>query len=243
MSSLNGKVYLMTGADGGMGSELAPALYAQGANLILHGQEQDRLEALAQRHAWDRARVSLHAHEVTDAAAVSAAVDRGIGYFGRLDGLINLAGINRFGGIELCSEEEWDAVMSTNVKGMFLTTRAAMPTLKNAGCGTVINMSSIWGIRGNGRMMAYSTSKHAVEGFTQSLRSEVAPWGVKVSSLIVGIVDNGFRKGMGGHVTFTEEQCQKMLRSSDVVPPILYILTSAPQALPSTITLEAWLLQ
>jgi NAD(P)-dependent dehydrogenase (short-subunit alcohol dehydrogenase family) len=243
MMKFDGKVVMMTGADGGIGTALSKTLYDAGATLILHGQELPRLESLAKAGAWDEARYSLDAHDVTDAGAVRAAVDKALTRFGKIDALINMAGINRFGGVLHCSEEEWDAVMTTNVKGYFLTTQAVAPAMKTAGQGQILNISSIWGIRGNARMMAYSTSKHAVEGFTASLRAEVAPWGVKVSSLIVGIVDNNFRAGMGGQVVFTPEQCARMLESEDVVEAIVYVLGASPKALPSSLTLEAWLLQ
>lgn len=243
MTSLKDQVVLMTGGDGGIADALSKAIYAEGATLILHGHDEEKLRGRAREAGWDKDRYSLHAHDVTDSAAVERAVAQAVERFGKIDGLINLAGINRFGGIMHCSENEWDAVMSTNVKGYFLTTRAVVPHMKSAGSGTIINMSSIWGVRGNPRMMAYSTSKHAVEGFTHSLRSEVSQWGIKVSSLILGIIDNGFRNAMSDHVTFTDEQCQRMLKNEDVVAPVLYILGSSPQALPSSVTVEAWLLQ
>lgn len=243
MTDLNGKVALLTGAGGGIGGALADALYAQGAFLILHSDDAAALAARVRDAGWDEARFELSGHDVRDSAAVEGAVGRGITRFGRIDFLINIAGINRFGGILTCTEEEWDAVASTNVKGYFLTARAIVPHMKEAGSGAIINMSSVWGVRGNPRMMAYSASKHAVEGFTKSLREEVAPWGIKVSSLVVGIVDTAFRDAMRDHVRFSDEQCQRMLTPQDVVDSLLYVLRSSPRALPSSITLEAWLIQ
>ncbi|MDA8231336.1 MAG: SDR family oxidoreductase [Magnetospirillum sp.] len=243
MARLDGKVVLLTGADGGIGGPLSRAIYAEGACLMLHGLDAEALRATAREAGWDEDRYIVHAHDVRDGTATQAAVSQGISRFGRIDALINLAGINRFGGILRCSEEEWDAVMAINVKGYFLTTRAVVPHMKTAGSGTIVNMSSIWGVRGNSRMMAYSTSKHAVEGFTKSLRAEVASWGIKVSSLIVGIVDNSFRDAMRDHVAFTDDECERMLRSEDIVEPVIYMLETPPQALASSITLEAWLLQ
>lgn len=91
--------------------------------------------------------------------------------------------------------------------------------------------------------MAYATSKHAVEGFTASLRADVASRGIKVSSLIVGIADTPFREAMKEHVTFTEGQCALMLQPSDIVAAVNYMLSTSPNALVSSLTLEAWLLQ
>lgn len=243
MNRLDGKVVLMTGADGGIGSALARSLGADGAQLVLHGEDPVRLDALATDIGGDPSRHMLDAHDVTNERAVTRAVQAAIDRFGQIDILINLAGINRFGGILRCTADEWDAVQSTNVKGYFLTTRAVVPAMKAAGHGSILNMSSVWGVRGNARMMAYSTSKHAVEGFTASLRQEVAPWGIKVSSLVVGIVDTPFRDAMKDHVTFTAEQCANMLKACDVVDAIRYMLDTSNRALPSSLTLEAWLVQ
>ncbi len=243
MNNFEGKVVLLTGADGGIGTALSKTLYAQGASLILHAKENERLQTTVSEFGWDHARYTLHGHDVSDSKAVEAAVSKGFDRFGRIDFLINIAGINRFGGILKCSEEEWDAIHATNVKGLFLTSRAVVPYMKSAGVGSIINISSVWGIRGSAKMMAYSTSKHAVEGFTKSLLAEVAPWGIKVSSLIVGIVDNAFRDAMRDYVTFTPEQCNRMLTHEDVVEPVIYMMRSSPRALPSSVTLEAWLLQ
>ena len=243
MADLDGKIIAMTGADGGIGAAASAAFYARGASLILQGGDQARLARLAEDAEWDEARVLLQAHDVADRGAVEAAATGALARFGRIDALINIAGINRFGGLTHCSEADWDAVMATNVKGYFLTARALVPAMTAAGQGTIVNMSSVWGIRGNARMMAYSTSKHAVEGFTASLRAELGPCGIKVASLVVGIVDTPFREAMKDHVTFTPQQCTLMLQPADVVDALLYMLSTTPNALPSSLTLEAWRVQ
>ncbi|PTW62025.1 3alpha(or 20beta)-hydroxysteroid dehydrogenase/3-oxoacyl-[acyl-carrier protein] reductase [Breoghania corrubedonensis] len=243
MSELSGKIVLITGAGGGIGAALSQCLYDEGASLVLQSADLEGLRAKAAKGGWDDARILLQAHDVTDGKAVEAAASEALARFGRIDMLVNLAGINRFGGVLTCPEEEWDRVMSTNVKGYFLAARAVVPAMKEAGAGCIVNVSSIWGVRGNAKMMAYSTSKHAVEGFTASLRADVASSGIKVSSLIVGIVDTPFREAMKDHVTFTDEQCAIMLQPVDVVAALRYMLSTSPNALVSSLTLEAWRLQ
>ena len=90
-------------------------------------------------------------------------------------------------------------------------------------------------------MTAYATSKHAVEGFTKSLRKDVGPKGIKVTSLILDIVDTDFRRLMVANVNFNEQQRKCMLAASDVADAVAYVLAASPRSLPSTITLDAWL--
>lgn len=240
---MNGKVVMMTGAGGGFGAALAPYLYEAGASLVLQSADLARLQEQAKAAGWQEDRVLLQAHDVTDRAAVAAAGAEALARFGKIDVLLNLAGINRFGGILSTDEDDWDEVMRVNVTGYFLSTRAVIPAMLEAGAGCILNMSSVWGVRGNPRMMAYATSKHAIEGFTASLRAEVASQGIKVLSLIVGIADTPFREAMKDHVTFTDEQCALMLQPSDIVTAIGYMLSTSPNALASSLTLEAWRMQ
>jgi NADP-dependent 3-hydroxy acid dehydrogenase YdfG len=234
---------MITGAGGGFGAALAPCLYNAGANLVLQNARIEPLQAQAQSEGWARNRILLQAHHVTDRVAVASAAATAIERFKNIDVLINLAGINRFGGILTTREDDWDEIMDVNVTGYYLSARAVIATMLKSGSGCILNMSSVWGQRGNPTMMAYAASKHAVEGLTASLRAEVASHGIKVSSLIVGIADTAFREAMKEHVSFTEQQCALMLQPSDIVAAVNYMLSTSPNALVSSLTLEAWRLQ
>jgi len=241
--SVSGKIVMMTGAGGGFGAALAPCLYNAGANLVLQNANIEPLQAQAESEGWMQDRILLQAHHVTDRPAVTNAAAAAIARFKKIDVLINLAGINRYGGILTTREDDWDEIMNVNVTGYYLSARAVIAAMLEAGSGCILNMSSVWGQRGNPKMMAYAASKHAVEGLTASLRAEVASQGIKVSSLIVGIADTPFREAMKEHVTFSEQQRALMLQPSDIVAAVNYMLSASPNALVSSLTLEAWRLQ
>jgi NAD(P)-dependent dehydrogenase (short-subunit alcohol dehydrogenase family) len=179
--------------------------------------------------------------DVRDRRSIEPAVARAIERFGRIDYLVNVAGVNVFGGIERCTEDEWDEVLDVNLKGYFLMTKAVYPHMVAAGGGAIVNISSIWGQRGNSKMMAYAVSKHGVEGFTHSLAEEARAHGIKVTSLVVDKVDSAFRERMVGMMDFTDEQKARMLTPADVADACQYVLGSSVRVLPSSIQLDAWL--
>jgi 3-oxoacyl-[acyl-carrier protein] reductase len=238
MSQHKGKVALITGADRGIGHALAQRLSREGAKLVLHSNNEESLLREASPPGTEVLRAVL---DVRDRAAIERSVARAVERFGRIDYLLNVAGINVFGGVERCSEEEWDEVIDTNLKGYFLMAKAVFPHMKSGGGGTIVNLSSIWGRRGTAAFLAYSVSKHGVEGLTRSLAEEGRPHGIKVSSIVLDKVDTLFRERMVGQLDFDEEQKARMLSVDDVVDACLYVLGSSPRALPAAVELDAWL--
>jgi NAD(P)-dependent dehydrogenase (short-subunit alcohol dehydrogenase family) len=241
--SFTDKVALITGADGGIGAALAARLADGGARLVLHSADADGLAKLVAEHGWAADRVLTSAHDVTDAAAVGAAVAAAVERFGRIDYLLNVAGVAYFGGILNTDAEMWRRTLDINLTGYFLTARAVLPHMKEAGDGFVVNMSSIWGRRAAapGAMLAYSVSTWGVEGLTKSLAAEARPWGVRVSSLVLDKVDTAFRNNMIPHVgDFTPEQLGRMLSAEDVADATVAVLTSSRRAHAATIELDAW---
>jgi 3-oxoacyl-[acyl-carrier protein] reductase len=242
MSGHVGKVALVTGADRGIGYAISRRLWTEGARLILHSNNEDGLMRNAAAEDQGRERDVLRTVlDIRDRPSIERAVGRAVERFGRIDYLVNVAGINVFGGIERCTEDEWDEVLDVNLKGYFLMARAVYPHMIAGGGGSIVNVSSIWGHRGNPKMMAYAVSKHGVEGFTRSLAEEARLHGIKVTSLVVDKVDSAFRERMTGLMDFTEEQKARMLQPEDVADACLYALESSARALPSSIQLDAWL--
>lgn len=141
--NLNRKVVMMTGAGGGFGAALAPYLYNAGATLVLQNANIEPLQTQAEVEGWEQSRVLLQAHNVTDRVAVAAAAATAIERFGKIDVLINLAGVNRFGGILTTIEDDWDEIMNINVTGYYLTTRAVIAAMLETGSGCILNMSSV----------------------------------------------------------------------------------------------------
>lgn len=237
------RVTLITGADRGIGLALAHRLAARGHRLVLHSNNEAGLQKAVADAGWPAEDLLIAAHDVGDEAAVSASVTAAVERFGKIDDLLNVAGVAYYGGILDTPVETWERTLRTNLTGYFLMARAVLPHMREAGQGVIVNMSSIWGTRGAppGAMLAYAVSKFGIEGLTKCLIEEAKPWGVKVSSIVLDKVDTEFREHMAPHIDYTPEQRARMITADDVVDTTVMILDSSPRVLPSTVTLDAWL--
>ena len=195
---LDGSVSIVTGARGVIGRGIATELAAAGSDLVLQTEHDGnratevadpaRTQALVEEIA-DMGRQALPVNcDVADPDQVMAMVDETVETFGRLDVLVNNAGIVKVSRVEEMSEAEWDQVMDVNVKGMFLCSRAAIPHLRDA-TGTIINNGSIASFGGAAGLAHYCASKHAVIGLTKALALELAADDVTVNAICPGIVD------------------------------------------------------
>ena len=205
MYNLNGKVALVTGAGGknGIGRAIATRLAKEGADVAVnditeHPYAADQADwqglpdVVREIEAMGQSAISVVA-DVTDAKQVREMVDQTVAHFGKIDILVNnagtIAGKDRVPVVDL-AEEDWDRVQGVNVKGVFLCSQAVARHLIAQGTGgKIINMSSVTGKRGSARFAAYSASKFAVIGFTQSLAHELAPYQVNVNAICPGLVD------------------------------------------------------
>lgn len=179
--TLNGKVALVTGASSGIGEAAALALAAAGAKVAVSGRRKERLDDLVKRiEAAGGVGLALPG-DVSVEADATASVEDTIAKFGRLDILVNSAGVNEAGGIESLPIEQWRRVIDINLMGTIYTCRAAFPHMKAQGAGDIVNISSTAGRRSGWRFASYSTSKFGLTGFTESLRQECGPVGVRVS--------------------------------------------------------------
>lgn len=205
MYNLTGKVALVTGAGGkyGIGRAIATRLAKEGADVAVNDMTEHPYAAdqpdwhglpavVREIEAMGQRALSVVA-DVTDAEQVKGMVDQTVAHFGKIDILVNnagtIAGKDRVPVVDL-AEEDWDRVQRVNVKGVFLCSQAVARHLIDQGTGgKIINMSSVTGKRGSARFAAYSASKFAVIGFTQSLASELAPYQVNVNAICPGLVD------------------------------------------------------
>ncbi|NUS45398.1 MAG: glucose 1-dehydrogenase [Mycobacteriaceae bacterium] len=182
MGQLDGKVALITGAARGMGAAHARRFVAEGARVVLGDVLDDEGAALADELGSDA--VYLH-HDVTSAddwSAAVAAADR----FGRLDVVVNNAGILRFSPIAEMSLADFTTVMTVNVTGAWLGIKTAAPVLSATGGGSIVNVSSVEGFVGAAGLSAYSASKFALRGVTKSAARELGPAGIRVNSIHPG---------------------------------------------------------
>lgn len=183
---LAGRSVLVTGAAGGIGRAAAIACAAEGASVTGLDLDERGLADL-QRHLGPGGLEPAVA-DVTSADGAAAAVASALSRHGRLDVLVNAAGISTMALAVDLTEDDWDRTMAVNAKGVFLMTRAALPSMTDRGAGSVVNIASAAGKRGSRMFSHYSASKFAVVGFTQSVALEVAAAGVRVNSVCPGLI-------------------------------------------------------
>ena len=185
---LEGKVALISGGARGMGATEARMFAQEGARVVIGDileEEGRQTEAAINESGGECVFVRL---DVTDESAWESAVATTVDRFGKLDILVNNAGIGIVNTVENTSSEEWDLVMDINAKGVFLGTKAAIPAMRDAGGGSVVNISSIAGITG-GRTSSYAASKGAVRLLTKSTAIQYAREGIRCNSVHPGVID------------------------------------------------------
>lgn len=183
MQSLQNKTALITGGERGIGRATAIALAKEGVHIGLIGRTAANLEKAAEELKAFGVKVSVAAADVKDLTAVERAVQSVKGELGQIDILINNAGIGGFAGFLEQSPEEWENIVQVNLMGVYNVTRAVLPEMIERKAGDIINISSTAGQRGAAGTSAYSASKFAVLGLTESLMQEVRKHNIRVSAL------------------------------------------------------------
>ena len=184
-----GKVALVTGASRGIGRAIALALAAEGADVAVNyaGSEAAAKEVAAEIEAMGRKAFAIQA-DIASTEASTAMVDAVVKEFGRDDVLVNNAGITRDGLLMRMKEEDWDAVITTNLKGVFNCTKAAIKYMMKQKSGNIVNISSIVGVMGNAGQANYCAAKAGVIGFTKATAKEVAARGIRVNAIAPGFI-------------------------------------------------------
>lgn len=185
MTDLAGRVCLVTGGARGIGEAYARALHEAGARVVIADILEDAGRALV-AELGDRALfVPL---DVTDEGQWTAAVDAAAQAFGAIDVLVNNAGIANAAPIEHLTTEKWNAVIAVNLTGTFFGCRAVVPIMKAQGRGSIINISSVEGMRGSPGLHGYTAAKYGVRGLSASLAVELGPHGIRVNSVHPGFI-------------------------------------------------------
>jgi 3-oxoacyl-[acyl-carrier protein] reductase len=185
---LEGRVTLITGASQGIGEAIAHALAAQGAELALVDIQPDKLEAVAENIRRDGGKAASYVADVSRPDQVSGVVEDAIQAHRKIDHVVNNAGITRDNLLMRMSEEEWDAVLTVNLKGTFSVSKALIRHMMKNRYGRIVNISSVVGVMGNAGQTNYSASKAGVIGFTKSLAREVASRGITVNAVAPGFI-------------------------------------------------------
>lgn len=226
-SALRRKVALVTGGNRGIGLAIARALVAEGCNVLITARDESTLKRAAREMGRNRGQAISLVCDVGDPQAVQKMLAAFEDRFGRLDILVNNAGIAHANlSVAKLPVESWKEVIATNLTGMFLVTRAALP-LMNRG-GAIVNNLSIAASRVFAGSAAYSASKHGALGFTNTLREELRERGIRVIALFPGATDTGIWKTL-----WPDAPRKKMMSATTVAQAVVCALT-----LPQEGTLE-----
>ncbi len=189
MKLLEGKVALITGATRGIGRAIATKFAEQGANIVFtYRQKNGTAEEVENCIGALGVKCKGYAADAADYAATEEIVKQVVADFGRIDILVNNAGITKDGLLMRMNEEQWDAVITTNLKSVFNFTRAVVPVMAKQRCGSIINMSSVVGVSGNAGQCNYSASKAGLIGFAKSVAKEMGPRGIRANCIAPGFI-------------------------------------------------------
>ena len=190
MKLLDGKTALVTGATRGIGRAIAVKFAQEGANVAFtYRQINNNAEELIKEIESLGVKCKGYAADAADFTATDAVVKEILADFGRIDILVNNAGITKDGLIMRMTEEQWDAVITTNLKSAFNFTRAVVPAMAKQRGGSIINMSSVVGENGNAGQCNYSASKAGLIGLAKSIAKEMGPRGIRANCIAPGFID------------------------------------------------------
>jgi len=185
---LTDKVAIITGASRGIGRSIAVALAGQGAKVVASARNAEALERLVEAIRAEGGAAIAVAGDVALERDANNLIDRAVNAFGRVDILVNNAGITRDGLLLRMKNEDWDAVLDTNLKGSFLCIRAAAKIMSKQRSGRIINISSVVGEMGNAGQVNYCASKAGLLGLTKSVARELARRNVTVNAITPGFI-------------------------------------------------------
>ena len=195
--SLEGRTAIVTGAGRGIGRAIAETLARQGCQLVLAARDQVSIEQAAREISQSCGTLAVAVPtDVTDPESVKNMVDRAVQEFGRVDILVNNAGVTRDNLIMRMSEDDWDTVIQTNLKGAFNCCKAVIRGMLKQRYGRIINITSVSGLAGQAGQTNYSASKAGLIGLTKALAREVATRGITVNAVAPGLVPTALTQDM-----------------------------------------------
>jgi 3-oxoacyl-[acyl-carrier protein] reductase len=225
---LSGKIAIVTGASAGIGQASARALAAEGAQVVITARRSERLEALAAEINAMGTTAHIVAGDAREEETAVRAVKTAVDAAGRLDILINNAGMGIYKNLVDTSAEDYDRMITTNVRSTFLFSRYAAPQMIKQGEGTILMISSMAGKYGFAGEAVYCATKFAQVGFAQALDRELRPSGIKVGVICPGGVKTEFAIGTGR--TEAGVATSGMLESEDVAAAVLLACTQSKDA-------------
>lgn len=189
MSALDGTVAVVTGGSRGIGAAIATLLAERGAAVVVSGRDEDRLKTAVKALESDGRRVLGVVADVARREDAERLVEAAREQFGRLDVLVNNAGITRDALLVRMKDDDWDRVMETNLRGAFLMTRAAGRVMMRQRSGRIVNITSTAGVMGNPGQANYSAAKAGLIGLTKATARELAHWKILVNAVAPGLIE------------------------------------------------------
>jgi NADP-dependent 3-hydroxy acid dehydrogenase YdfG len=232
--NLQDKVAVVTGASSGIGEAFSRALAQKGATVFGLARSQDKLEAL-RSDLGD----AFHpvACDVRDAGAVKSAFEQVAEKAGRIDALVNNAGLGRFGPVEDLSDDDWNVQMDTNLTGLFYCTREAVPHMKRQNAesgfgGHIVNIASVAALLGNPKIGAYNATKFGVRGLSEAWMKELRGDGIKVTCVYPGSIETNFFEQAGVSIT------SQPMQAEDIAGTVVHVLEAPDNYLISEVVMR-----
>ncbi len=230
MALLEGRVSLVTGASRGIGRAIAAAFAAEGAHVVLAARDAAKLaEAVAEIQAKGGKAEAL-ALDVSDRASVEAGFAQVVAAHGRIDHLVNNAGVTRDNLLLRMKDEEWRQVLDTNLTGAFLCTQAVLKPMLKQKSGRIVTITSVVGLGGNAGQANYAASKAGVIGFTKSVAREVASRGITANAIAPGFIETDMTAAMSEkarEAVFAAIPLGRVGRPEDVAGAALFLVSDA----------------
>ncbi len=229
MAELSGKAVAITGASSGIGEATALTLAKAGASVALGARRKDRINALAARIENEGGTAVALEVDVSDEAAARGFIEGAHERLGRLDTLVNNAGVMLLGPVEQADSEDWRTMVNVNLLGLMYCTHAALPIMLGQERGDIVNISSVAGRFARAGNAVYAATKFGVGAFSEGLRNEVTERGVRVTLIEPGFVDTELQGHNTGEVLETleamREHLRDPLRAQDIANGILYAVS------------------
>ncbi|NOX87975.1 MAG: SDR family NAD(P)-dependent oxidoreductase [Calditrichaeota bacterium] len=229
------KVAVVTGGNKGIGKAIAVKLAAEGANLAIIGRDGQSLDSAAGELRSTGREVMTFQGDLTDDRIVEAFVKEAVGHFGRIDILINNAGVGYFAPVAELPVEQWDAMFNLNIRAVFILTQKVLPYLRASGDSFIVNVASLAGKNAFAGGGGYAATKHALLGFSRCLMLEERRNGVHVLTVCPGSVRTDF---FNNHHAGEEMRNKNILRPEDVAETVVRAMQLPPHAMVSEIDIR-----
>ncbi len=217
---LAGKIAIVTGASRGIGRAICIALAQEGATIVLAARSSDTLQEAADRVTQAGGKAHVVVTELTDEESIKNLVNQTEETFGRLDVLVNNAGITHSSTLEETATEDWDRCMQVNARAPFILCREALPLLRQSPAGYIINIASVVGVKGYPLQSAYTSSKHALRGMTISLSEELRDSNIRVHLLCPGGVDTDMVSNVRPDI-----KKEDLIGTDEIAELVVYLVT------------------